>query len=98
MDAMHLNLSPRRAALGLLLLFAALAACDRPHPEVPRITVAEAFALHRSSAAVFVDVRTGRTWETSGRKIAGALRRDPDAAAEWGAAFDGRAPLVLYCT
>lgn len=95
---MHVKADFRRAAMVLLMFAAALAACDRPHPEVPRITVAEAFALHRSRAAVFVDVRTGRTWETSGLKIAGALRRDPDAAAEWGAELVGRTPLILYCT
>lgn len=83
---------------GLLLLAALLAACDRSHPEVPRITVAEASMLHRDAAALFVDVRTGRTWEASGRKIAGALRRDPAAVASWQAELDPRTPLILYCT
>jgi rhodanese-related sulfurtransferase len=83
---------------GLILLAAMGFACEGSHPQASRISIAEAVRLHRNSAAVFVDVRTGRSWETSAVKIAGALRQDPDAVEQWAGLYATEKTLVLYCT
>jgi hypothetical protein len=93
-------IGPLRAlgVLGLALLAAAVLRCGLPNPEVPRISIEEALELHRRSQALFVDVRTGRTWETSAVKIAGAFRQDPEKVESWAGQYAPQTALVFYCT
>ncbi len=87
---------------GLVVCLAALAiglaACGRPDPEIPRISVAAAFTQHGDPHTVFVDVRTDRTWLTSAQKIAGAVREDPNAVEQWAGRYDPQTTFVCYCT
>lgn len=96
-----MRMRPRLGKHGIacLILLAAMGyACEGSHPQAPRISIEEALRLHRDAAAVFVDVRTGRSWETSAVKIAGAQRRDPNAVEQWAGLYATEKPLVLYCT
>ncbi len=75
-----------------------VAACGQPEPQIPRISAAAAFQRHGDPHTVFVDVRTERTWLTSALKIAGAVREDPDAVAQWAGKYDPQTIFVCYCT
>jgi rhodanese-related sulfurtransferase len=91
------------AHTGLLVCLAGLAligaaACGVPEPQVPRMSVAAAFARHGDPDTLFLDVRTERTWLTSALKIAGAVHEDPDAVGEWAGRYDQRATIICYCT
>ncbi|HWQ84736.1 MAG TPA: rhodanese-like domain-containing protein [Anaerolineales bacterium] len=67
-----------------------------PHPDVPRVSLADARAAYDIGSAVFVDVR-GEPYFTQGH-IQGALsvnEADLDAGI---AALDPQAWIITYCT
>ena len=43
-----------------------------------------------------VDVRVGKSWETSDKKIKGAVRQDPQKVKDWAASLPKDKKLVLY--
>jgi rhodanese-related sulfurtransferase len=46
---------------------------------------------------VVLDVRTGRDWKSSTKKIKGALRADPGNFADWSTTYPKGKTIVLYC-
>ncbi|MEW6110138.1 MAG: rhodanese-like domain-containing protein [Nitrospirota bacterium] len=44
-----------------------------------------------------IDVRTGREWDMSSKKITGSVREDPDDAASWASKYPKDRKIVLYC-
>jgi predicted sulfurtransferase len=46
---------------------------------------------------VVLDVRTGRDWKSSTKKIKGALRADPGSFADWSKTYAKNKTIVLYC-
>jgi rhodanese-related sulfurtransferase len=46
---------------------------------------------------VIVDVRAGSDWKSSDRKIAGAVREDPNDMGGWEKRYSKDRPMVLYC-
>ncbi|MBM3367986.1 MAG: thiosulfate sulfurtransferase GlpE [Betaproteobacteria bacterium] len=44
-----------------------------------------------------IDVRRETVYATAPDRIAGALRRDPEAVAAWGPALPQDQPVVVYC-
>lgn len=46
---------------------------------------------------IILDVRTGRDWKSSTKKIKGALRADPGNFASWSTTYAKDKTIVLYC-
>jgi hypothetical protein len=66
--------------------------------DVPRMTVEELKAELGSPGLVVIDARTGRDWQESDRKIAGAVREDPASPQKWAEKYAKESRIVLYCT
>ena len=49
------------------------------------------------SGALLIDVRRKAAFRDAGEMIAGALRRDPEAASEWAKSLPSAASVVVYC-
>jgi len=45
---------------------------------------------------LIIDVRTGKSWEQSDRKIKGAVRQDPREVKQWAAGLPTDKKIVLY--
>jgi predicted sulfurtransferase len=83
--------------LGFLAFHCASGDADRG--EVPRITKEELKARMDDPDLVILDVRTGRDWENSARKIKGAIREDPEKDTKsWAHKYGKDKTLVLYCS
>lgn len=62
------------------------------------ISVSEANHLRLNQDAVFIDVRTARSWWRSSAKIEGAERGDPAGVGEWEPNYRKDQTLILYCS
>ena len=84
--------------LGLICLFVVSVAVPAyGKDDTPRISPEELNALLASPDLVVLDVRTEKDWNKSDRKIAGAVRVDPDAVDSWAGEYTGAKKIVLYC-
>ncbi len=45
-----------------------------------------------------IDVRSLSDWQSSDKKIAGAVRADPHDVESWAKSLPKNAPIVLYCS
>ncbi len=54
-------------------------------------------ALGTRRAPLLVDVRRSPAFREAGETIVGALRRDPEAVAEWAETLPRACPVVVYC-
>jgi len=54
-------------------------------------------ALLGSPDLMVIDVRYGKDWTDSDRKIAGAIREDPKQFKTWQGKYPKTKTLVLYC-
>lgn len=71
-------------------------ASNIPHPEVPRVSLADAKAAYDLGSAIFVDVR-GEPYYTNGH-VQGALSIN-EANLDTGVAnLDSQAWIITYCT
>ena len=84
------------AALAVSLAFLAVGSLSFAQ-EAKRMTKEELKAMLGSPDLVVMDVRTGKDWTGSEKKIKGALREDPRKLDEWAAKFDKGKTVVLYC-
>ena len=89
----------RTIALGalFLLMAAMLPSIDSLAEEPRRITKAELRQRLGDAQVVIVDVRAGRDWSRSDRKISGAVREEPGDAGEWEKRYPKDRDIVLYC-
>jgi Fe-Mn family superoxide dismutase len=53
--------------------------------------------LEQGPAPLIIDVRREPVFRTAPDRIAGALRRDPAAVAEWGGGLPAHPRIVVYC-
>lgn len=65
--------------------------------DVPTINTQELQNRLGSAGLVVIDVRTNRDWKSSGQKILGAIREQPDQVASWADKYNKGDTLVLYC-
>ena len=89
----------RNAAFGALclLLASVLFSSDVSAAGPPRITKEELKQRLGSPELVIVDLRSGRDWTGSERKIAGAVREEPNDVDGWEKRYAKDKPIVLYC-
>jgi rhodanese-related sulfurtransferase len=89
----------RNAAYGamFLLLASVLVSRDVSAAEPPRITKEELKQRLGNPEIVIVDVRSGRDWTGSERKIAGAVREEPNDVGGWEKRYSKNKPMILYC-
>ena len=87
------------AAFGALclLLASVLFSPDVSATGPPRITIEELKQRLGNSEIVIVDVRSGSDWTGSERKIAGAVREEPNDVEGWEKRYAKDKPLILYC-
>jgi rhodanese-related sulfurtransferase len=87
------------ALLGALFLLMAtmLSSMDSLATEPPRITKEELKKRLGDPKVVIVDVRAGRDWSKSDRKISGAVREEPGDAGAWATRYPKDKLIVLYC-
>lgn len=85
-------------SMALVASFAMLGMGTNPQAaEPPRMTKEELKAKLGSPELVLLDVRTGKDWTGSGRKIPGAVREDPGAFSTWSSRYPKDKAIVLYC-
>jgi rhodanese-related sulfurtransferase len=89
----------RIAAYGaMFLLLASLpVSWEVSAAEPPRITKEELKQRLGNPEIVIVDVRSGRDWTGSERKIAGAVREEPNDVGGWEKRYSKNKPMILYC-
>jgi rhodanese-related sulfurtransferase len=78
------------AIVGMLTPFAAA-------DEVPRMTKEQLKALLDDPDVVVLDVRRGKGWKGSEKKIKGAVRENPKRFKSWAHRYSKEKTLVLYC-
>ena len=66
--------------------------------DVPRVSKEEVKAKLGSPDLVLLDVRSRNDWESSGEKIAGAVRMDPGNVDSWAGTLPRHKEIVLYCS
>jgi hypothetical protein len=65
--------------------------------DAPRMEKEELKALLGSPDLILIDVRFGKDWSESDRKIVGAVREDPQEFDMWKGKYPKTKTLVLYC-
>ena len=65
--------------------------------EVPRMTKEELKVLLDDPDVVVLDVRRGKDWSKSEKKIKGAVRENPKRFKSWAHQYSKEKTLVLYC-
>ena len=83
--------------LSLLLIFT-LGAGSAFSQQAPRMTKEALRAMLGNPDVYVIDVRTPQEWETSEKKIEGALREDPLELRGWMSKFPKDKTLVFYCS
>ena len=90
-----------RKWLPFLLVFLAVGCTgmgmSAPQGDAPRMAKEELKALLGSTDLIIIDVRYGKDWSESDRKISGAIREDPKEFDTWGEKYPKAKTLVLYC-
>ena len=64
--------------------------------QVIKITINELFKSLNNPKLLILDVRTPGSWQASGIKIKGAVRKNPDTFESWANDFPENKFLVLY--
>jgi rhodanese-related sulfurtransferase len=87
-------------ALGgfLAMLLACQTSTGGKTKDVPRMTQEELKALLGKPGITILDVRAGRDWTGSRRKIAGAIREEPESVGSWASKYPKDKTIVLYCS
>lgn len=80
-------------ALSLVLMVKGAAWAAKDTPLVDKDTLKSWLA---NPQVLIIDVRAGRSWEKSDRKIKGAIRQDPRDASKWAAGLAKEKKIVLY--
>jgi hypothetical protein len=90
-----------RKWLSFLMVFLAVGCAGMAKTPVqgdaPRMAKEELKAMLGAADLVVIDVRYGKDWSESDRKIAGAVREDPKGFDTWGGKYPKTKTLVLYC-
>lgn len=81
-------------ALGLALVFPWSCASGK---DVPRVDQETLKGWLSDPQVVLLDVRAPSDWESSDKKIKGAVRQDPKDVKTWAASLPKDKKIVLYC-
>jgi len=81
-------------ALGLMLAFPWSCASGKDAPRVDPETLKSWLT---DPQIIILDVRAPSDWQSSGHKIKGAVRQDPNAVKTWAASLPKDKKIVLYC-
>ena len=65
--------------------------------DVPRISTEQLKDILGNPDIALLDVRTEKDWGKSDRKIAGAVRVDPDDVSSWAGGYSKDQKIILYC-
>jgi rhodanese-related sulfurtransferase len=65
--------------------------------DAPRITKEDLQKDMNDGTAIVIDVRTGRDWNNTEKKIKGAVRQEPGAVKDWAGQYAKDQKIVLYC-
>jgi rhodanese-related sulfurtransferase len=65
--------------------------------DIPRISVKELNEIIDSPDLAILDVRIGRDWNSSDKKVIGAVRVDPKDISSWAGDYAKEQKIVLYC-
>ena len=65
--------------------------------DVPRITKEDLLKDMNNGAVIVIDVRIGRDWNNTEKKIKGAVRQEPGAVEDWAGQYEKDKKIVLYC-
>ena len=82
--------------LGLLLALVGAAACAAAK-EAPLISQEELQTALGKPCLTIIDVRYGKDWTGSDKKIKGAVREEPDQVGVWAKKYAKDQEIVLYC-
>lgn len=77
-----------------VLFSAAFAFCQ----EAPRIKKEDLKTMLRDPGVIILDVRLGEEWKRSDKKIAGAVREDPEQISSWLKKYPKDKTLIFYCS
>lgn len=66
--------------------------------QVPRMNKEDLRANLGDPDLMLIDVRTGKSWASSQRKIEGAVRENPDELITWSKKYPKSSKVVLYCS
>lgn len=77
--------------------FLAGLAVPAPAQTVPLIGKDEVKSALGSPNVVIIDVRAGKDWNASEKKIKGAVREDPEKVETWAKKYQHHQDLILYC-
>jgi rhodanese-related sulfurtransferase len=66
-------------------------------PEYTRTTTVDGLKAMDPAAVTLVDVRLNEDFAASPTMIPGAVRRDPEAIAQWASQLPRDKPVVVYC-
>jgi rhodanese-related sulfurtransferase len=64
---------------------------------VPLVSKEQVFPRLGSPELVIIDVRAGKDWSSSQKKIKGAVREDPDKVEAWAKKYTTQQDILLYC-
>jgi rhodanese-related sulfurtransferase len=81
-------------AASLMLAFSGACSSAQEAPRVDKETVKSWLA---DPQVVILDVRAPSDWQTSSKKIKGAVRQDPQEVKIWAASLPKEKKIVLYC-
>jgi rhodanese-related sulfurtransferase len=65
--------------------------------EVPRVDKETLKSWLSDPQVVLLDVRAPHDWQSSDKKIQGAVRQDPKEVKTWAASLPKEKKIVLYC-
>jgi hypothetical protein len=86
------------AVLVMIMIGIPLSSCVRASEDAPRISKEEVKALLGGPDIIILDARTRSSWDTSDKKIKGAIRVDPDDVASWAGSIPKDKKVIVYCS
>jgi rhodanese-related sulfurtransferase len=70
---------------------------EQPSRDKFRISKEELKDRLNDPSLIILDVRISKDWKKSGKKIKGAIQKDPNKFAEWSSQYPKTKTIVLYC-
>ena len=89
----------KRFFLVTLLIIFMVGGCAtfEKYVDAPRMRKDDLKAMMGNPDLLIIDVRYGKDWTSSGLKIRGAVREDPEAFDSWANKYPKDKTLVFYC-
>jgi hypothetical protein len=91
------NFWSRLIIIGVLAGFLTIGVTAAAAQSVPLVSKEQVYPRLGSPDLVIIDVRIGKDWSSSQKKIKGAVREDPDKIEAWAKKYTPQQDIVLYC-